>query len=80
MAELAKKKKDQESDQSTVYLRPKDRDTKPWYSDRDLRRYEDMEDGEQAEERRARDKYVRLPQTLSSPSCPGALPSDIARA
>ena len=56
LADLAKKKKELEADQYTVYLRPKDRDTKPWYSDRDLRRYEDMEDGEQAEEQRARDK------------------------
>lgn len=55
-AEIAKKKKEQEADQFTVYLRPKDRDTKPWYADRGLRRYEDMEEGEQADMRRARDK------------------------
>lgn len=65
MADIAKKKKEQEADQFTVYLTPKERDTKPWYADRGLRRYEDMEEGEQADERRARDRCVHAVH----PSC-----------
>ncbi|WWD17854.1 hypothetical protein CI109_102298 [Kwoniella shandongensis] len=55
-AELAKKKKDQETGPFTMYLGRPERETKPWYADKDLRRVEDMETGEEAEERRARDK------------------------
>ncbi len=43
-------------DAHTVFLSRPDRETKPWYSDKELRRVEDMETGEEAEIRRARDK------------------------
>jgi hypothetical protein len=58
MAEIAKKKKEQEADMYTMYLGRPDKETKPWYTDRDLRRYEerDGEGGEDAEERRQRDR------------------------
>ncbi|KAK8865955.1 hypothetical protein IAR55_001104 [Kwoniella newhampshirensis] len=55
-AELAKKKKDQETDPFTMYLGRPERETKPWYADKDLKRVEDTETGEEAEERRARDR------------------------
>ncbi|WVR05923.1 hypothetical protein IAU60_002949 [Kwoniella sp. DSM 27419] len=55
-AELAKQKKDQEKDPFTMYLGRPEKETKPWYTDRDLRRVEDKETGEEAEERRARER------------------------
>ncbi|WVF70495.1 hypothetical protein IAT40_005285 [Kwoniella sp. CBS 6097] len=56
LAELAKVKKDRESDLLTMYLGRPDKETKPWYADRELKRVEDREIGEEAEERRARDR------------------------
>lgn len=55
-ADLAKRKAEQEADQFTVYLSRPDRETKPWYSDKNLQRIEDKETGERAEVRRARDR------------------------
>ncbi|WWC58697.1 uncharacterized protein I303_101241 [Kwoniella dejecticola CBS 10117] len=56
LAEIAKAKKDQESDPFTLYLGRPDKETKPWYADKDLKRIEDREVGEEAEERRERDR------------------------
>ncbi|ODN84546.1 hypothetical protein L202_00476 [Cryptococcus amylolentus CBS 6039] len=56
LAEIAKKKKDQEKDPFTVYLARPDKETKPWYTDRDMKRYDEKEVGEDAEFRRARDR------------------------
>lgn len=39
-----------------MYLGRPEKETKPWYTDRELKRYEEKETGEEAEERRARDK------------------------
>jgi hypothetical protein len=39
-----------------MYLGRPERETKPWYADRDLKRVEDKEAGDEAEERRARDR------------------------
>jgi len=39
-----------------MYLGRPERETKPWYTNREMRRVEDMEIGEEAEERRARDR------------------------
>ena len=46
-----------------MYLARPDKETKPWYTDPGLRRIEEREMGEEAEERRARDRWVvlRLP-------------------
>lgn len=57
-ADLERRKAEQEADKFTVYLSRPDRETKPWYSDRDLKRVEDKETGERAEARRARNKWV----------------------
>ncbi|WVQ97425.1 hypothetical protein IAU59_004538 [Kwoniella sp. CBS 9459] len=56
LAEIAKAKKDRESDLLTMYLGRPDKETKPWYADRELKRVEDRETGEEAEERREREK------------------------
>ncbi|WWC86292.1 uncharacterized protein L201_001165 [Kwoniella dendrophila CBS 6074] len=56
LAEIAKAKKDQEADPFTLYLGRPDKETKPWYVDKDLKRIEDREIGEEAEERRERDR------------------------
>ncbi|WVW82349.1 hypothetical protein I302_104356 [Kwoniella bestiolae CBS 10118] len=56
LAELAKTKKDQESDPFTLYLARPDKETKPWYADKDLKRVEDKEVGDEADERRERDR------------------------
>ncbi|WVN85401.1 uncharacterized protein L203_100547 [Cryptococcus depauperatus CBS 7841] len=56
VAELAKVKKDQEKDPFTVYLARPDRETKPWYTDKEMRQFKDRELGEEAEGRRARDR------------------------
>lgn len=56
LAELAKKKKDQEKDPFTVYLSRPERETNPWYTDRDMKRYEEKEVGEEAEARRDRER------------------------
>ncbi|WVQ85394.1 hypothetical protein IAT38_007559 [Cryptococcus sp. DSM 104549] len=55
-AEIAKKKKDQEKDPFTMYLGRPERETNPWYMDKEMRRYEDKETGEEAEERRERQR------------------------
>jgi hypothetical protein len=55
-AELAKRKAEQEADQFTMYLSRPDRETKPWYTDREFKRVEDAEAGDEAEFRRARDR------------------------
>jgi hypothetical protein len=41
-----------------MYLKRPEREVKPWYTDRELKRVEDKATDEQAEERRARDRYV----------------------
>jgi hypothetical protein len=56
LAEISKKKAEQEMDKFTMYLKRPEREVKPWYSDRDLQRVEDKATDEQAEERRARDR------------------------
>ncbi|WRT64180.1 uncharacterized protein IL334_001109 [Kwoniella shivajii] len=56
LAEIAKAKKDRESDPFTLYLGRPDKETKPWYADKDLKRVEDKDTGEEAEERRERDR------------------------
>ncbi|ORX36014.1 hypothetical protein BD324DRAFT_629861 [Kockovaella imperatae] len=56
LAEMAKKKDKDKEDPYTMYLARPDKETKPWYSDKDLRRIEEWESGDQAEERRARDR------------------------
>ncbi|WWC66294.1 uncharacterized protein I206_100195 [Kwoniella pini CBS 10737] len=56
LEEIAKAKKDKESDPFTLYLGRPDKETKPWYADKDLKRVEDREIGEEAEERRERDR------------------------
>lgn len=52
--DAAQRKAAQEADQYTMYLERPDRETRPWYQDRELRRVE--ETGEEAERRRARDR------------------------
>jgi len=39
-----------------MYLGRPDRETKPWYTDRELKRVEEKEGGDDAEYRRARDR------------------------
>lgn len=56
LADMAKKKAEQEADRFTMYLGRPERETKPWYTDRELKRVEEKEMGERAEERRARDR------------------------
>lgn len=56
LAEVAKKKKDQEKDPFTVYLSRPERETNPWYTDPDMRRYEEKEVGEEAKVRRDRER------------------------
>lgn len=56
LAEVAKKKKEQEKDPFTVYLSRPERETNPWYTDPDMRRYEEKEVGEEAEVRRDRER------------------------
>lgn len=60
LEELAKKKREQELDKFTMYLGRPERETKPWYTDRELKRVEDKELGEEAEERRERERCVSL--------------------
>lgn len=43
-----------------MYLGRPDKETKPWYTDRELKRVEEKEMGEEAEFRRERDRYVSL--------------------
>ncbi|KAL7424723.1 hypothetical protein Q5752_000407 [Cryptotrichosporon argae] len=52
----AKLKAAQEADKLTMYLSRPERETKPWYTDRDLKRVEEKATGEDAEVRRARDQ------------------------
>ncbi|KAL1410636.1 hypothetical protein Q8F55_004653 [Vanrija albida] len=56
LADAAKKKAEQDADRFTMYLGRPERETKPWYTDRELKRVEEKETGERAEERRARDR------------------------
>lgn len=56
LAEVAQKKKDQEKDPFTVYLSRPERETNPWYTDPDMRRYEEKEVGEEAKVRRDRER------------------------
>jgi len=41
-----------------MYLKRPEREVKPWYTDKELKRAEERETDEKAEERRARDRYV----------------------
>ena len=43
-----------------MYLGRPEREMKPWYTDRELKRVEEKAVGEEAEYRRARDQYVSL--------------------
>lgn len=56
MEELARKKREQELDKFTMYLGRPERETKPWYTDRELKRAEEKENGEEADIRRERDR------------------------
>ena len=58
MEELAKKKREQELDKFTMYLGRPEKETTPWYTDRELKHVEDRETGEEAEERRERERCV----------------------
>lgn len=60
LAEIAKKKREQELDQFTMYLGRPEKETKPWYADRDLKRVDEKETGETAEERREKQRYASL--------------------
>jgi hypothetical protein len=62
--EIAKRKQKEKEDPFTMYLSRPDKETKPWYSDRELKRVEDRETGEDAERRRERDRFVVLPSML----------------
>lgn len=61
MEELAKKKREQELDKFTMYLGRPDTETKPWYTDRELKRAEEKESGEEADIRRERERSVNPP-------------------
>lgn len=54
MAEVVRKR--EKEDPHTMYLYRPDRETKPWYTDRELKRVEEKELGDEAEEKRARDR------------------------
>ncbi|RXK36135.1 hypothetical protein M231_06626 [Tremella mesenterica] len=56
LTERAKKKQKEKEDPFTMYLARPERETKPWYTDKEFKRVEDKETGEEAEQRRARDK------------------------
>lgn len=45
-------------DAYTMFLSRPDRETKPWYTDSEMKRAEERETGDEAEKRRARDRYV----------------------
>ena len=55
---IAKKSNSSEPkpDAFTVFLARPDRETKPWYTDKEMKRVEEKEISEEAEIRRARDK------------------------
>lgn len=54
MMDAAQRKAAQDADKLTMYLERPDRETRPWYQDKELRHVE--ETGEEAERRRARDR------------------------
>ncbi|GFZ43570.1 hypothetical protein JCM24511_01290 [Saitozyma sp. JCM 24511] len=56
LADIAKRKKEQEADPFTMYLGRPEKETKPWYADRDLKRVDEKEVGEEAEERREKER------------------------
>jgi hypothetical protein len=67
---IAKKANDgPKPDAYTMFLGRPDRETKPWYTDKEMKRAEEKETGEEAEIRRARDRCVQAP-FLSACSCP----------
>jgi hypothetical protein len=49
-----------------MYLKRPEREVKPWYTDKELKRAEERETDEKAEERRARDRYVQVHHSLVS--------------
>lgn len=53
-------------DAYTMFLSRPDRETKPWYTDREMKRAEEKETGDEAEKRRARDRSVDFSVALSS--------------
>ncbi|KAK4683808.1 hypothetical protein P7C73_g6411, partial [Tremellales sp. Uapishka_1] len=57
--EVAKKKADEKADPFTMYLSRPDKETKPWYTDREMKRAEEKEMSEEAEIRRARDAQAQ---------------------
>ena len=56
LAEISKKKAEQEMDKFTMYLKRPEREVKPWYTDPDMQRVEDKATDEETERRRARDR------------------------
>lgn len=59
--DAAQRRADQEADKLTMYLERPERETRPWYADAELRRYEELDKSDIARERRERDRYVCLP-------------------
>lgn len=56
LRDAAKRRADQEADKLTMYLERPERETRPWYADKELRRYEEMDTSDVAHERRERDR------------------------
>lgn len=59
--DAAQRRADQEADKLTMYLERPEHETRPWYADAELRRYEELDKSDIARERRERDRYVCLP-------------------
>jgi hypothetical protein len=66
LEEIAKKMQKEKEDPFTMYLSRPEKETKPWYTDRDLKRIEEKGIGEEAERRRERDKWVVTVHFLGS--------------
>lgn len=56
--DAAQRRADQEADKLTMYLERPERETRPWYADAELRRYEELDESDIARERRERDRSV----------------------
>ncbi|GMK58820.1 hypothetical protein CspeluHIS016_0602620 [Cutaneotrichosporon spelunceum] len=63
MQDAATRKAAQEADKLTMYLERPDRETRPWYADKELRHVEER--GEEAERRRARDRRIQAKTKVS---------------
>ena len=53
-------------DPFTMYLSRPEKETKPWYTDRELKRYEEKDPADEAAERRARNQSVTFVPLLAS--------------